>query len=109
PAYGSLSSFHQAERSGASPISALRTAAETADRATASSAGSSERLPPSGSVQNSRASLRSRDGIQLPSRRGSINFMQPFKSPSLSNSPANDYPVRQPPGPGALNPHRLSV
>ncbi|KAF8471295.1 autophagy-related protein 13-domain-containing protein [Kalaharituber pfeilii] len=41
------------------------------------------------SVQGSKSSLRSVDnaGIQ---RRPSVSFMQPFKSPSLSNSPSSD-------------------
>ncbi|KAI5778100.1 autophagy-related protein 13-domain-containing protein [Geopyxis carbonaria] len=92
PAYGSLTSFHQAERvGGASPITALRTAADMVDRA--SSNGSPIERPSTRSAQGSRSSLQSRDGIAPPSRRGSINFMQPFKSPSLSASPANSDPV----------------
>lgn len=94
--YGSLSSFHHqgAVPSGASPLSALRTAAEIADRA--SSNGSPIERPPTGlrSVQGSKSSLRSFEGVQ---RRPSVSFMQPFKSPSLSASPANSDQVASSP------------
>ena len=39
------------------------------------------------SIQGSKSSLRGDHGI---SRRPSVSFMQPFKSPSLSNSPSSD-------------------
>lgn len=85
--YGSLSSFHQAGGlTGASPISTLRAAATEMNR---SSSNSSLDHPPSRlqSIQGSKSSLRGSSDIPM-SRRGSISF-QPFKSPSLSASPAN--------------------
>lgn len=93
-AYGSLSSFHQVlGASGASPISALRNAGEIAEK---QYNDSPERPPvPIGlrSLQGSKSSLRSVDGAGI-SRRGSITFMHPFKSPSLSASPASyDVPT----------------
>lgn len=95
--YGSLSSFHHqgAVPSGASPISALRNAAEMADRASFN--GSPIERPPTGlrSIQGSKSSLRSFEGgVQ---RRPSVSFMQPFKSPSLSASPANSEQVASSP------------
>ncbi|KAI5852801.1 autophagy-related protein 13-domain-containing protein [Morchella snyderi] len=94
--YGSLSSFHHQGTvpSGASPISALRTAAELADRASLNS--SPIERPPTGlrSIQCSKSSLRSFEGVQ---RRPSVSFMQPFKSPSLSASPANSDQVASSP------------
>ncbi|CUS13000.1 unnamed protein product [Tuber aestivum] len=96
--YGSLSSFHQqgANPIGASPLSALRSAAEMADRA--SPAGSPVERPTAGlrSMHGSKASLRSVDGGGTQ-RRSSVSFMQPFKSPSLSASPANSDQVASSP------------
>ena len=48
------------------------------------------------SVQGSRSSLRSVENAGVP-RRPSVSFMQPFKSPSLSNSPSTSYDI--PPSP----------
>ena len=83
-AYGSLSSFHQvAAPQGVSPLSTLRAAA---DMQRTPSGGSLMDRPQTGrSIQGSMASLRA-DGLSA-SRRGSISF-SPFKSPSLSASPA---------------------
>ncbi|RPA96619.1 hypothetical protein L873DRAFT_1693798 [Choiromyces venosus 120613-1] len=96
--YGSLSSFHQqgANPIGASPLSALRSAAEMADRA--SPAGSPIERPTTGlrSMHGSKASLRSTEGVGIQ-RRSSVSFMQPFKSPSLSASPANSDQVASSP------------
>ena len=96
--YGSLSSFHQqgANPIGASPLSALRSAAEMADRA--SPTGSPIERPTTGlrSMHGSKASLRSVDGGG-PQRRSSVSFMQPFKSPSLSASPASSDQVASSP------------
>lgn len=96
--YGSLSSFHHqgAVPSGASPLSALRNAAEMADRASLN--GSPIERPPTGlrSIQGSRSSLRSFEGTGVQ-RRSSVSFMQPFKSPSLSASPANSEQVASSP------------
>lgn len=96
--YGSLSSFHQqgANPIGASPLSALRSAAEMADRA--SPAGSPIERPTAGlrSMHGSKASLRSVDGGGAQ-RRSSVSFMQPFKSPSLSASPASSDQVASSP------------
>ncbi|CAZ83349.1 unnamed protein product [Tuber melanosporum] len=96
--YGSLSSFHQQGTNpiGASPLSALRSAAEMADRA--SPTGSPIERPTTGlrSMHGSKASLRSVDGGGAQ-RRSSVSFMQPFKSPSLSASPANSEQVASSP------------
>lgn len=96
--YGSLSSFHHqgTAPSGASPLSALRNAAEMADRASLN--GSPAERPPTGlrSIQGSKSSLRSFEGAGVQ-RRPSVSFMQPFKSPSLSASPANSEQVASSP------------
>lgn len=96
--YGSLSSFHHqgTAPSGASPLSALRNAAEMADRASLN--GSPVERPPTGlrSIQGSKSSLRSFEGAGIQ-RRSSVSFMQPFKSPSLSASPANSEQVASSP------------
>jgi len=98
PANGSLSSYHQSP-SAASPISALR--GTPMDRV--ASGGSPADRPSTGfrSVQGSRASLRGTD-IPSVSRRGSISF-QPFKSPSLSASPATSEPTYQPSSLGRIS------
>ena len=84
-AYGSLSSFHQqgANPIGASPLSALRSAVEIADRA--SPTGSPIERPTTGfrSMHGSKASLSSVDGGG-PQHRSSVSFMQLFRSSSLS-------------------------
>ncbi|PWW80747.1 hypothetical protein C7212DRAFT_361270 [Tuber magnatum] len=96
--YGSLSSFHQqgANPIGASPLSALRSVIEMADRT--SPTGSPIERPTTGlrSMHGSKASLRSVDGGGAQ-RRSSVSFMQPFKSPSLSASPANSDQVASSP------------
>lgn len=96
--YGSLSSFHHqgTAPSGASPLSALRNAAEMADRASLN--GSTAERPPTGlrSIQGSKSSLRSFEGTGVQ-RRSSVSFMHPFKSPSLSASPANSEQVASSP------------
>lgn len=97
-AYGSLSSFHHqgTAPSGASPLSALRNAAEMADRTSLN--GSTAERPPTGlrSIQGSKSSLRSFEGAGVQ-RRSSVSFMHPFKSPSLSASPANSEQVASSP------------
>lgn len=96
--YGSLSSFHHqgTAPSGASPLSALRNAAEMADRVSLN--GSTAERPPTGlrSIQGSKSSLRSFEGAGVQ-RRSSVSFMHPFKSPSLSASPANSEQVASSP------------
>lgn len=97
-AYGSLSSFHHqgANPIGASPLTALRSAAEFVDRS--SPVESPIDRPAMGlrSIHGSKASLRSLDngGIQ---RRPSLSFMHPFKTHSLSASPANSDPIASSP------------
>ncbi|KAA8897596.1 autophagy-related protein 13-domain-containing protein, partial [Sphaerosporella brunnea] len=80
-----LSSFPQTI--GASPLSQLR----ATEMGRTGSGGSPIDRPPSSlrSVQGSRTSLRGGTDIRPVSRRGSMSF-QPFKSPSLSASPATD-------------------
>lgn len=118
--YGSMSSYHQTERTSASPITALRAAAEYQDRIQRGEAGSSGTSPAQPStldrLSGSKSSLRSIDGGAPISRRGSIAFMSPFKSPSLSSSPAVSDPSYRPPSsrPTATDnqsraSHRLSI
>lgn len=96
--YGSLSSFHYqgTAPSGASPLSTLGGAAGVVGRASLS--GSPVERPPTGlrSIQGSKSSLRSFEGAGIQ-RRSSVSFMQPFKSPSLSASPANSEQVASSP------------
>ena len=99
PANGSPS-YHQAvSPTGVSPISALR--GNPTDRM--ASGNSPADRPSTGlrSIHGSRASLRGTD-IPSVSRRGSISF-QPFKSPSLSASPATSEPTYQPSSLGRIS------
>jgi len=84
PANGSLSSFHQT--AGASPLFALRAAADMTNRSSSNSSPAERPSSAMRSIQGSKSSLRSTD-IPPVSRRASISF-QPFKSASLSSSPA---------------------
>ena len=95
-AYGSLSTFHQVgPATGSSPISALRNANDLYSD-----------IPPSfpairpaplqRSPQSSRPSLRAMEGGAGTARRPSISF-QPFKTPSLSASPAMNSPLASSP------------
>ncbi|KAI5849748.1 autophagy-related protein 13-domain-containing protein [Tricharina praecox] len=100
PANGSLSSYHQAmSPHGASPISALR--GTPMDRVASGSSPADRPSTGLRSIQGSRASLRGTD-IPSVSRRGSISF-QPFKSPSLSASPATSEPTYQPSSLGRIS------
>ena len=85
-AYGSLSTFHNiGPQVSSSPISALRAARDMNQQSTSDSPPL--KVPPDHrSVQGSRSSLRSAEGIPPMGRRTSVSFM-PFKSPSLSASP----------------------
>ncbi|KAL7269203.1 autophagy protein 13 [Rhizina undulata] len=91
--YGSLSTFHQLGPAGASPLAALRAAGDMGERSPASASPAGGVPMGLRSVQGSKSSLRSIDvaGMQ---RRSSVSFMQPFKSPSLSASPASSDPIR---------------
>ena len=90
-AYGSLSSFHNmGPQSSSSPISALRTARDMSEQSPSDSPPL--KAPPDHrSVQGSRSSLRSADGLPAMARRTSVSFM-PFKTPSLSASPLQNEP-----------------
>jgi len=90
-AYGSLSSFHNlGPQVGSSPISALRAARDMSEQSPSNSPPL--KAPPDHrSVQGSRSSLRSADGIPTMGRRTSVSFM-PFKTPSLSASPLQNEP-----------------
>ncbi|KAF8537743.1 autophagy-related protein 13-domain-containing protein [Trichophaea hybrida] len=84
PAFGSLSSFPQT--AAASPLLALRAAADMTNRSSSNSSPAERPSSAMRSIQGSKSSLRSTD-IPPVSRRASISF-QPFKSASLSSSPA---------------------
>jgi autophagy-related protein 13 len=91
-AYGSLSTFHQVgPAAGSSPISALRNANDLfSDIPTpppSARPAPLQRSPPS-----SRPALRTVEGVAAAGRRPSISF-QPFKTPSLSASPAMASPL----------------
>lgn len=90
-AYGSLSSFHNmGPQVSSSPISALRAARDMSEQSPSDSPPL--KAPPDHrSVQGSRSSLRSADGLPAMGRRTSVSFM-PFKTPSLSASPLQNEP-----------------
>ena len=93
-AYGSMSTFHQVgPAAGTSPISALRAARENVSQ-TPSDTSSVKRPSNLRSAQGSRGSLRSTEG-GLVGRRPSVSFM-PFKTPTLSASPAHGEPPPSP-------------
>ncbi|RFU35145.1 hypothetical protein B7463_g1219, partial [Scytalidium lignicola] len=81
-AYGSLSTFHGDAPLGSSPISALRAAKPPGSDTSSPPVDS---LPRTRTLQGSRASLISLEGVTT-ARRPSISF-QPFKAGSLSSSP----------------------
>jgi autophagy-related protein 13 len=96
-AYGSLSTFHQiGAATGTSPITALRNAQDLGSESPAASPPT--RPPDHRSNQSSRSSLRGVEGNAGVDRRTSISF-QPFKTPSLSASPAINAPISSSPRP----------
>jgi autophagy-related protein 13 len=115
-AYGSLSSFHQPTgHANASPLAVLRSAAEMADRGSYNASPAERPSSALKSIQDSKSSLRSNDVASM-SRRGSLSF-QPFKTPSLSASPATPDPytasslgrISMPPSVVQTHKHRLSI
>jgi autophagy-related protein 13 len=91
-AYGSLSTFHQVgPASGSSPISVLRNANDLFSDIPTSSP-STRPAPLQRSPQSSRPTLRTVEGATGNARRPSLSF-QPFKTPSLSASPAMMSPL----------------
>ncbi|MCJ1477808.1 autophagy protein 13 [Lambiella insularis] len=90
-AYGSLSTFHNVgAQVCSSPISALRAARDLSQQSPSDSPPL--KVPPDHrSVQGSRSSFRSNEGVPPMARRTSVSFM-PFKSPSLSASPLQTDP-----------------
>ena len=95
-AYGSLSTFHQVgPANGSSPISALRNANDLYSDIPISSPAPRP-APLQRSPQSSRPSLRAMEGVAGTGRRPSISF-QPFKTPSLSASPAINSPLASSP------------
>lgn len=91
-AYGSLSTFHNVgTQVSTSPISALRAARDLSQQSPSDSPPL--KVPPDHrSVQGSRSSLRSTEGVPPMARRTSVSFM-PFKFPSLSVSPLQTDPL----------------
>ena len=95
-AYGSLSTFHQVgPAAGSSPITALRNANDLFSE-TPTSSPSTQPAPLQRSPQSSRPSLRATEGVADTGRRPPISF-QPFKTPSLSASPAVTSPMTSSP------------
>lgn len=93
-AYGSLSTFHQVgPAAGSSPISALRNAQDMGAESPTSSI-SSRPAPVQRSSTTSRPTQQAMTGVA--GRRTSISF-QPFKTPSLSASPAMPSPLASSP------------